>query len=248
MHRVDGGDFLFITFRKWTAIYIVCLTMLMFVFAVVMSLGDAVPASSNATVNESLPTLIIDPGHGGEDGGAVGIDGTVESIINLEISQKAAEVAALIGWPVCMTRNADISIYDSGSNTLRQKKVSDMKNRVSFCDNIKNGFLISIHQNSLPEAKNVRGAQVFYCNEQMCLELANEVQSQLNHYFNAGREKQAKNIGSNSYLMKHVSCPAILVECGFLSNQEECKLLQTEEYQKELALVIIQTVYSALMN
>ena len=248
MHRVDGGDFLFITFRKWTAIYVVCLTMLMFVFAVVMSLGDAIPASSNATVNESLPTLIIDPGHGGEDGGAVGIDGTVESIINLEISQKAAEVAALIGWPVYMTRNADISIYDSGSNTLRQKKVSDMKNRVSFCDNIKNGFLISIHQNSLPEAKNVRGAQVFYCNEQVCLELANEVQSQLNHYFNAGREKQAKNIGSNSYLMKHVSCPAILVECGFLSNQEECKLLQTEEYQKELALVIIQTVYSALKN
>ena len=222
--------------------------MLMFVFAVVMSLGDAVPASSNSAVSQNIPTLIIDPGHGGEDGGAVGVDGTVESRINLEISLRAAEIASLIGWPVRMTRNTDVSIYDSGANTLRQKKVSDMKNRVSFCDNIENGFLISIHQNSLPEAKNVRGAQVFYCNEHACLELANEMQSQLNRYFNAGREKQAKNIGSNSYLMKHVSCPAILIECGFLSNQEECKLLQTEEYQKELALVIIQTVYSALMN
>ena len=113
-----------------------------------------------------------------------------------------------------------------------------MKNRVSFCDNIKNGFLISIHQNSLPEAKNVRGAQVFYRNEQVCLELANEVQSQLNHYFNAGREKQAKNIGSNSYLMKHVSCPAILVECGFLSNPTEAALFETDEYKQKVAFVI----------
>ena len=239
---------MFITFRKWTAIYIVCLTVLVFTFAAIMRLGETVPTSSNIPVTHSLPILIIDPGHGGEDGGAVGIDGTVESQVNLEISQRAAEIAALIGWPVRMTRTEDVSIYDANAETLRQKKISDMKNRVSFCDEIENGVLISIHQNSLPQARTARGAQVFYYNEQQCLGLAQQVQCQLNRYFNTGREKQAKNIGSNSYLMKNASCPAILIECGFLSNQEECKLLQTKEYQNQIALVIIHSAYNALIN
>lgn len=239
---------MFITFRKWTAIYIVCLTMLVLTFAAIMRLGETVPTSGNIAVSHDLPTLIIDPGHGGEDGGAVGIDGTVESKINLEISQKAENIAALIGWPVLMTRSEDISIYDADAETLRQKKVSDMKNRVSFCKGIDNGLLISIHQNSLPQSKATRGAQVFYYNESECLGLANQVQCQLNRYFNTGREKQPQNIGSNSYLMKNVTCPAILIECGFLSNHEDCKLLQTKEYQNQIAMVIIHSAYNALMN
>lgn len=239
---------MFITFRKWTAIYVACLVILFSSFVLIMKIGDAVPASSINNTYPALPILIIDPGHGGEDGGAVGVDGTVESQINLEISLKAAEIARLIGIPILMTRNEDISLHDTGAETLRQKKISDLKNRVSICEKIDNGLLISFHQNSLPEAKSVKGAQVFYYSEQKCLDLATKIQHQLNLHFNAGCEKEAKNIGSTSYLMRNVSCPAILVECGFLSNYDECKLLQTREYQKKLAMVVVQTVYSNLTN
>lgn len=239
---------MFITFRKWTAIYVVCLTMLFLTFALILKIGDAVPVSNNTVPKRDLPILIIDPGHGGEDGGAVGADGTIESQINLQISLKAAEIARLIGIPVIMTRSEDISIHDAEAETLRQKKISDLKNRVSICEEIDDGLLISFHQNSIPEAKSVKGAQVFYYNESECLELATEIQHQLNRYFNIGREKEAKNIGSSSYLMRNVSCPAILIECGFLSNHDECKLLQTKKYQNKIALVIIRSAYSALMN
>ena len=101
---------------------------------------------------------------------------------------------------------------------------------------------------SLPESKSVRGAQVFYYNEEECLELADIIQQQLNRYFNAEHTKEAKYIGSNSFLMKNVNCPAILIECGFISNHSECELLQTTEYQKKLALAITQALYCALMN
>lgn len=239
---------MFITFRKWTAIYVVCIVVLFFSFAFIMKIGTAVPASNNAISENYCPTLIIDPGHGGEDGGAVGADGVKESQINLEISLKAAEIARLIGVPVIMTRCEDISIHDAESKSLRQKKISDLKNRVSICNNVKNGVLISFHQNSLPESKSVRGAQVFYYNEEECLELADIIQQQLNRYFNAEHTKEAKNIGSNSFLMKNVNCPAILIECGFISNHSECELLQTTEYQKKLALAITQALYCALMN
>ena len=222
--------------------------ILFFSFAIIMKIGDAVPASSNTITNHDLPTLIIDPGHGGEDGGAIGVDGTVESQINLEISLKAADIARLIGIPVIMTRNKDISIYDEKAETLRQKKISDLKNRVSICEEVDNGLLISFHQNSLPEANTVKGAQVFYYNENACLELATEIQHQLNRYFNIGREKNAKFIGASSYLMRNVSCPAILIECGFLSNYDECKLLQTKEYQNKLALVIMRSAHIAFVS
>lgn len=239
---------MFITFKKWTAIYVVCIVVLFFSFALIMKVGSVVPASSIAATNENLPTLIIDPGHGGEDGGAVGSDGSKESKINLEIALKAAEIARLIGMPVIMTRYDDISIHDTESKTLRQKKISDLKNRVSICNEVRNGVLISFHQNSLPESKTVRGAQVFYYNENKCLELATKVQQQLNCYINIECKKEAKNIGSNSYLMKNVNCSAILIECGFISNPEECKLLQTMEYQKKLTLVIMESLYRTLMN
>ena len=239
---------MFVTIRKWTAIYIASLAVLFCLFAVIMSYGESIPTSGTEAIGESIPVLIIDAGHGGEDGGAIGADGTIESDINLEIAFKASEIARLMGWNICMTRCEDISIHDPEADTLREKKVSDLKNRVTFCNGITNGFLISIHQNSMPNARNVQGAQVFFYNEATSREVAAALQNALNQHINTGREKEVKNIGDSSYLMRSVTCPAILVECGFLSNDQECCLLNSEEHQLKIALLIINSVTKALGN
>ena len=212
--------------------------MLVICFALIMQKGGAVQSASVVAIQE-FPILIIDPGHGGEDGGAVASDGTIESHINLSIALVAEDLAKLMGWTVCMTRREDVSIHDNGAQTLREKKVSDLKNRVKLCNRIANGVLISIHQNSLPSAKSVCGAQVFYNEYPGSDELAHTVQSILNQTINQNRNKEPKAIGNSSYLMKNVGMPAILVECGFLSNDREAELLQTSEHQKKLAVFII---------
>lgn len=237
---------MFITFKKWTAIYVLCLALLGVMFVAMLKMGDSVPASYNAAPTGSRPMLIIDPGHGGEDGGAVGEDGTVEADINLEIALKAAEYAELLGWEVTLTRCEDISIHDEAAQTLRQKKVSDLKNRVSLCEQFDAAVLVSIHQNSMPTAKSVCGAQVFYNPVAGSEELAQAIQEGLNGTINSDHPKSIKSIGDSSYLMKNAPCPSVLVECGFLSNSYECSLLRTQEYQKKLAIVIINSVLHQL--
>jgi len=186
-----------------------------------------------------MAVLIIDPGHGGEDGGAVAADGTVESGINLSVALKAEAVARFLGWETRMTRREDVSVYDEGCETLRQKKVSDLKNRVALCGATEGGVLISIHQNSLPEAPGVRGAQVFHNSRPGSEELAQAIQNALNGCVNYDRPKTAKSIGSGVYLMENAGCPAVLVECGFLSNRAETQKLKDDVYQKRLATVIV---------
>lgn len=236
---------MFITFKKWTALYILCLALLLAGFVFIFWQGSAVQASKNLEVKRGEAVLIIDPGHGGEDGGAVAADGTVESQINLSVALKLEELARLAGWDTVMTRREDISIYDSDADTLRQKKVSDLKNRVALCNKVDGGILVSIHQNSLPSVTRVRGAQVF-CNEVAgSRELAQAVQDSLNGTVNGDQPKSPKVIGSAVYLMKNVTCPAILVECGFLTNAQETELLKSEEYQLRLAASILSGIQAA---
>lgn len=230
---------MFITFRKWTLVYILCLVTLVVGFALMMRKGAVVQEATFAVAGTKKAVLIIDPGHGGEDGGAVASDGTVEAQINLSISILAADLARFIGWDVCMTREDDISIHDSDAQTLREKKVSDLKNRVALCNRVGNGVLISIHQNSLPSARSVHGAQVFYNINPGSAELAQTIQTALNLTVNQNRNKEAKEIGDSSYLMKHVRTRAVLIECGFLSNDNETELLKNPDYQRKLAVCII---------
>lgn len=239
---------MFITFRKWTVYYLLCLIALVLSFAWIAKRGEAVNAIANAYTSEEIPVLIIDPGHGGEDGGAVSADGTIESHINLSIALTAEELARFLGWQTVMTRDDDISIHDSTAQTLREKKVSDLKNRVLLCNDTENGILISIHQNSMPAAKSVRGAQVFYNDTDEGAVMAQAIQNVLNQTLNLNTKKEIKQIGSNSYLMKSVSRPAVLVECGFLSNEAECQLLKTAEYQQKVSLCIIGAVSSYLSS
>lgn len=239
---------MFITFRKWTVYYVLCLVLLIFSFAMIAKRGEAVQVIANASGSEDFPIIIIDPGHGGEDGGAVSSDGTIESHINLSIAIASADLARFLGWEIVMTREDDISIHDNTAKTLREKKVSDLKNRVSLCDNIANGLLVSIHQNSMPSAKSVRGAQVFYNETNEGVELAQNIQNILNQTINFNHKKETKPIGNSSYLMRSVSAPAVLVECGFLSNETECQLLKSTEYQRKISLCIIAAVSSYLSS
>lgn len=238
---------MFLTFKKWTALYLLTLLLLFIGFAAILWQGSAVNASKNLTLDQKNGglTLVIDPGHGGVDGGAVGADGTVESQINLAVGLQMEEIARLIGMETQMTRREDVSIHDPEAETIRAKKVSDLKNRVALVNAVPGGVLVSLHQNSLPTAPSVRGAQVFFNGAAGSQELAEAVQKALNDTLNAS-SKMPEEAGSSVYLMVHSEVPSILVECGFLSNPEETALLNTQPYQTKLALVILAAARSHL--
>lgn len=238
---------MFITFKKWTALYVVTLLALFAVFAAILWQGSAVNASKNLKLEQGSGTfvLVIDPGHGGVDGGAVGGDGTIESRINLTLGLRVEEIAQFLGVETVMTRREDGDLHDESAQTIRQQKVSDLKNRVAKVNGVDRGVLISLHQNSMPQAPSVRGAQVFYAGTEGSQALAEAVQAALNEAVN-GHVKEAKAVSSGVYLMKNVEIPAILIECGFLSNKEEAALLNTQEHQTRLALTILASALAHL--
>lgn len=190
------------------------------------------------TSQEAAVRVVLDPGHGGVDGGAVSADGTAESGINLAIALQLRELFRFIGEEPLMTRQTDISVHSEDAETIRQKKVSDLKNRVEMINRHPQAVLISIHQNSLPEAPAVHGAQAFYNTVEGAGKYAASVQKMLNLAVN-DRDKAEKQIPSGIYLMSNAKIPAVLVECGFLSNAEESALLQTKQHQMKLAMAIL---------
>ncbi len=182
-------------------------------------------------------TVVIDAGHGGEDGGAVSISGVPESGINLAIARKLDHLLGLYGVQTKLLRTSDISLHDSDAKTLRQKKASDLHNRVDTIESTENPTLISIHQNTFQSAR-YHGAQVFYANEELSLPLAALTQSRLKETLDPSNTRLPARIPDSVYLMKHITCRAILVECGFLSNGEEDKKLQTASYQTKIGLAL----------
>jgi len=181
--------------------------------------------------------LILDAGHGGEDGGAVSVTGAAESQINLAIVCKLDAVLGFYGQPTVLLRQEDVSLHDSGAQTLRQKKTSDLHNRAEMVEKIDGGILVSIHQNSYPEQR-YHGAQVFYAPTQGSQELGQYLQMALRDGLDSENAREAKRIPDTVYLMNHVTCPAVLVECGFLSNPAEEALLRDDTYQRKLAAVL----------
>ena len=168
----------------------------------------------------------------------VGADGSRESDINLAIARRLEGLLILLGEETRMTRTDDRSIHSEGAATLREKKRSDLKNRVALVNGTQGAILVSIHQNSLPSSKRTHGAQVFYGIEEGSAALANAVQRLLNETVNLENQKAEKSIDPSIYLMKNVTAPAILIECGFLSNENETALLKSADYQQKLAVVI----------
>lgn len=208
-------------------------------FAAVLWSGHSwyTPAFSSAGGEPVI--LVIDPGHGGEDGGAVSADGSVkESVLNLSVALRVEDLMSFLGQPAVMTRQEDISIHSPQAHTAREKKVSDLHNRVALVNSREGALLLSIHQNSLPSSAVTHGAQVFWNGKEGAKELAQSVQDALNIAVNEGNEKRTKSIPATIYLMKNINAPGILVECGFLSNREETALLQQPAYQTRLAAAI----------
>lgn len=183
------------------------------------------------------PPVILDAGHGGEDGGAVSISGVAESQINLEIVQKLRDILALCGTDPILLREEDISLHDKGASTLREKKRSDLQNRVAAVEALEGATLISIHQNTYPSAR-YHGAQVFYAPTEGSQALAEHFQAALREQLQPDNERTAKQIPDSVYLMNHITCPAILVECGFLTNPGEEAMLRDEGYQRKLSAVL----------
>ena len=235
---------MFLTFKKWTALYLLTLLLLFAGFAAILWQGSAVNASKNLVLEQG-PVLVIDPGHGGMDGGAMAADGTVEAQINLAVSLRVEELARFIGVETEMTRREDVSLHDASADTVRAKKASDLKNRTALANAVPGGVVVSIHQNSLPDVPSVCGAQVFYSSAEVRQELAEPVQSALNAALNP-KPKEPKQAGSSVYLLQHAKSPTILVECGFLSNPQETVRLNTPAYQTELALTILSAVLAHL--
>lgn len=176
--------------------------------------------------------VIIDAGHGGVDGGAVSCTGVKESDINLQIALRLQDMLNLLGLQTLMIRTEDVSIYTSGES-IAAKKVSDLKERVRIINDTNNAFLISIHQNYFSDSRYY-GAQVFY--KDPYYELASLLQSNFAaiNSQNHRKVKKAKGI----YLLDHIHCPSVLIECGFLSNPVEEQMLRSDDYQRKICGVI----------
>lgn len=215
------------------------MTVLVYLLVVTMFLAVSYGTSiATTTVAQMIPlerdhTIVIDAGHGGVDGGATSCTGVLESRFNLEISLKLNDLFHLLGYRTKMIRTTDISVYTSG-DTIAAKKVSDLRQRVKLVQETENALLISIHQNTFQDSK-YHGAQVFYAEEGK--ELAGHLQRALVDSLNPGSNRTSKP-ADGVYLMQHIDCPGILVECGFLSNPEEEAKLRDEAYQKKLCCVI----------
>ena len=237
---------MFLTFKKWTALYVVTLLALFAVFAAILWQGTAVNASKNLSLSEGGGlVLVIDPGHGGFDPGAVAADGTAESQVNLKVALQMEEIARLLGVKTDMTRREDVSTESDATAAVRQRKNSDLQNRVAQINGVSGGVLVSLHQNSLPQVPSVHGAQVFYGEAGGSRELAESIQAALNQTVN-DRAKEVKAAGGGVYLLKKAEIPAILVECGFLSNSEETVLLTAQAHQNRRAVTILASALAHL--
>lgn len=201
--------------------------------------------------------VIVDAGHGGEDGGAVGINGSVESHINLQIAMMLEELLVFYGTDVLLLRDSDISLHDEGVETVKARKTSDLQNRVAMVNQYDNGLLLSIHQNFYIEEQYF-GAQVFYAGrssedsmgleEEIAKDYAESLQKAFQEQLNPENHREAKLVDSSLYLMNHVQLPAVLIECGFLSNGVEAELLAKETYQLKIACIIAGSIFQREMG
>jgi len=200
-------------------------------------LNSAMEPAMNHVVTQRTGPLVLDAGHGGEDGGAVSITGVPESRINLSIVLSLRDVLGLYGVDPILLREEDISLHTGDANTLREKKRSDLKNRTAAIEAVEGGTLLSIHQNTYPGSR-YHGTHVFYAPTDGSQALADHVQNSIKTALQPDNERAVKQIPDTVYIMNHITCPAILIECGFLTNPAEEAMLRDPDYQRKLSAVI----------
>lgn len=205
----------------------------MFMFQTATNINTSKTVATMATPVSSK-TIIVDAGHGGEDGGAVSDNGVSEAEINLKIALKLQQLLEQSGSNVVLTRSDDNAIYDVDKKTLREKKNSDIRNRVKIGNGSSADIFVSIHLNKIPENQYYGWQTFFKDGNEDGKRLATCIQNNLNETMQKENKRTPLKI-NNVYIIKHVEIPTVIVECGFLSNSEEEKQLQQEEYQTKLA-------------
>ena len=212
----------------------VCGFLLLVMVFLAAKYGSIQVVSAEAKRQTERPVVVIDVGHGGDDPGKVGIDGSLEKDINLQIAKKLRTYLEQSDVKVVMTREEDVVLYEADDT---RKKMADMKKRCEIIEESGADLVVSIHQNSYHE-ENVSGGQVFYYkSSEKGKKLAEILQKRFDYVLGDQNRRLAKANG-NYYLLLHVKNPIVIVECGFLSNRKEAAMLQEEEYQDKLAWTI----------
>lgn len=184
---------------------------------------------------EMRNTVVIDAGHGGKDGGTIGIDGSCEKAINLSIALDLYDFLAVSGIIVDLTRNGDYELYNAGE----KRNKSDLYNRLDYINSKSNAVLISIHQNHF-ENENEWGTQIWYSeNDEKSKILADKILFSIKQNLQQDNKRENKPSGDDYYLLHKASVPSVMIECGFMSNTQENKKLQDIEYQKDFAFSIL---------
>jgi N-acetylmuramoyl-L-alanine amidase len=210
----------------------VLLVLVVAMVSVTLSIG-IVKAVGQVDSPRPIYTIVVDSGHGGRDNGCSGSQGSIESEINLEVAKKLKSYIESFGIRVVMTRSDGNGLYESNVDNYKQ---SDMQKRLEIINNASPDMVISIHQNSYRDSSQ-RGAQVFYQEEDDgSMGFANSIQSQLLSQLPEARQESNRG---DYYILKECGLPAVLVECGYLTNTEEERLLMTEEYQSKVAYAIM---------
>lgn len=229
------SDFLF-----FSLLLAVCSTV--FLTAAHSIYNTAQRTAADADASGARPVIVIDAGHGGEDGGASGADGTLEKDLNLTVAKSVAQILTAAGYDVRMTRTDDrllYDMYDDLTDYTGHKKTYDLRNRLRFAKEAGTSLLVSIHMNKFSEEK-YKGLQVYYSDSGKAA--ADLVQKYAKLYLQPGNDRETKRADRSIYLLTRAEMPAIMVECGFLSNAQELADLTSPAYQKQLALTIAAAI------
>lgn len=223
--------------------FIITLFCCVTVSALAASARAAEGRKAAETAAQSAPkqVIVLDAGHGGMDSGCVAVNGVYEKDINLDIVKDLGALLTLNGYEVVYTREEDISIHDNGVEGIRNQKVSDMKNRLAIVENYPDSVFISVHQNLFTDPAYFGGQMFYTTNNASNFRLA-RIMQELFAQLQPGNDREVKLIDNGLYLFKDTKQPALLIECGFLSNPNDAENLSSAEYRKKVAF----TIYSGL--
>lgn len=223
--------------------FVAFLLFLSFLMAILFALAEKIhPRSEVDVLNKdgtSHPkTIVLDAGHGGEDGGASSSEGLLEKDLNLDLALAMREILLANGINVILTRETDTLLYDRNVDFQGRKKMLDMAARLKITNDTPDAVFVSLHMNTYPHP-SCQGVQVWYSeNNEASFELAKIIQSTTKELLQNENDRTVKRSGSSIYLLRKLECPAVLVECGFLSSPEEAALLASESYRQQLALTL----------